>query len=453
MNVLQEPKENQTAAIVIDVTPVDYIEQVEKELKKFGKQATIKGFRQGAIPKSEIQKRFGKSILFDELNKLVSKKLEEHLTENNVQILGNPLPVPMHDFEVNWSNPINYTFTFEVGLAPEVNLTLPPSQAIPYYQIISDEAKVDQYIDDIRIRQGKFTNPEKSEEDSILYGEFEELDANGEILKDGIKTKTTLAVNMVKDADEKAKFIGIDKNAVVIFNPAKAFQNNVEIGAMFNLKTDVAAELKSDFRLTLETINKKDIADLDQDLFDKVYGPGNVNSEAEFREKVKVDIERMFTNESERKLKHDTEDVLLDECKMTLPEEFLKRWLKAVSEKPLTTEQIETEFPSYGRGLKLRLIENKIFRDQQMQIADEEVKAMAKDILYQQFAQYGMMQGLEDAMDGMVDRYLQKRENVDRVYENLSEFKTFSYLKSIVNRDVKTVSYEEFQKIVSEHHH
>ncbi len=453
MNVLQEPKENQTATIVIEVNPVDYLDHVEKELKKFGKQATIKGFRQGAIPKSEIQKRFGKSIIFDELNKLVSKNLENYLTTNNVQILGNPLPVPMNGFEVNWSNPLDYKFTFEIGLAPEINLTLPPTQAVPFYQIISDEAKVDHYVDDIRSRQGKFTSPEKSEMDSILYGEFEELDANGEAKKEGIKTKTTLAINMVKDDAEQAKFIGIEKDATIVFNPSNAFKNNVEIGAMFNINTDVAADLKSDFRLTVETINKRDIADLDQELFDKVFGPGNVNSEAEFREKVKLDMERMFTNESERKLKHDTEDILLAETQMSLPDEFLKRWLKAMSEKPLTDEQIESEYPSYARGLKSRLIENKIFRDQNMQVVDEEVKAMAKDILYQQFSQYGMMQGLEDAMDGMVERYLQKSENVNRVYENLSEFKTFSYLKEIVNRDVKTVSYEEFQTIVANHHH
>jgi trigger factor len=453
MNVLQELKENQTAQITIDIAPVDYVPSFEKELKKVSKQVAIKGFRQGAVPKSVVQKMHGKAILFDEINKLVSENLEKHLTDNNVEILGNPLPIPVTEFDVDFTQPRDYSFKFEIGLAPIFALSLPPQKAVDYYEIAVDDAKIDQYIEDIRTRQGKFSNPEKSESDSILYGEFQELDASGNPSETGIKTKTTLAVNAIKDTAHQATFIGLDKDQTIIFNPKTTINNNVEIGAMFNIKTDAAATLTNDFKFTIESINKREPADLNQELFDKVYGPDAVNSLDEFKTKVADDIKRMFTNESERKMKHDLEDILLDEVGLALPDAFLKRWLKAVSEKPLTDEQIETEYPLYARGLKLRLIENKIFRDQNMQINDDEVKAMARDMVYQQFQQYGMLQGLEDAMDGMVARYLEKKENLNRVYENLSEFKTFSYLKSIVNRDTKEVTYESFQEIVANHQH
>ncbi|MBL7926664.1 MAG: trigger factor [Bacteroidia bacterium] len=453
MNVLQELKENQTAEITIDIAPVDYVPSFEKELKKVSKQVAIKGFRQGAVPKSVVQKMHGKAILFDEINKLVSENLEKHLTDNNVEILGNPLPIPVTEFDVDFSNPRDYCFKFEIGLAPLFALNLPPQKAVPYYEISVDDAKIDQYIEDIRTRQGKFSNPEKSEADSILYGQFQELASDGQPLDGGINTKTTFAVSAIKDAEKQAPFIGLEKDQTIVFNPANVIGNNVEIGAMFNIKTDAAAALTSDFKFTIESINKREAADLNQELFDKVYGQGSVNSIDEFRTKVADDIKHMFTNESERKMKHDLEDIMLEEVGLALPDSFLKRWLKAVSEKPLTDEQIEKEYPLYARGLKLRLIENKIFRDQNMQVNDDEVKAMARDMVNQQFQQYGMLQGLEEAMDGMVTRYLEKKENLNRVYENLSEFKTFAYLKSIVNRDISNVTYEAFQEIVANHHH
>jgi trigger factor len=453
MNISQQVKENQTATVTIDVDPTDYLDVVEKEIKKVGKQAQFKGFRPGTVPKSVVQKMYGKSILLDELNKIVSRNLEKHLTDNNVAIVGNPLPIPVGDFDTDWSNPRNYSFSFEVGLAPEFQLQLPPAQAIPYYEITVDDAKLEEYIEDLRIRQGKFSSPEKADINSILYGEFEELDENGNAKEGGIKTKTTLAINVVKDETIKEQLLNAEKNSTIIINPAKAFQNNVEVGAMFNLKADAATALTSDFKLTVESINNREKADLNQELFDKVYGEGKVTTEEEFRTLVREDIVNMFKRESENKLRHDIEDVLLEELKITLPDEFLKRWLLTMNEEKLTKDQVDNEYPQFARGTKLSMIENKIMKEQGFKVTQEEINAMARDILYNQFSQYGLTQGMDDVMDGLVTKYLEKEENVNRAVQNLINFKSFQYLKDVVSRDIKPVTYEDFTKIVAEHHH
>ncbi len=453
MNISQQKKENQTATVTIDVEPVDYLEAVDKEIKKFGKHAQIKGFRPGAVPKSYVQKMYGKSILFDELNKIVSRNLEKHLTDNNVAIVGNPLPVPVQDFDTDWANPRNYTFTFEVGLAPEFELNFTALSKVPYYEITVDASRVEEYIEDIRLRNGKYSNPEKPDEKSILYGEFVELDEAGVEKEGGINTRTTLAMEAVKDAEIRSKLLDVAKDSVVVFNPAKALQSNTELGAMFNLTVDAAAAMQSDFRFTVISINNREKAEINQELFDKVYGEGAITSEDSFRARVQEDIVKMMGRESDNKFRHDIEDMLINEVSFSLPDEFLKKWLRSMDEGKYTEEQVEKEYPQFARGTKLSMIENKIVKDQDYKITNEEINAMARDMLYNQFSQYGLSNNMDEMMDGLVKKYLEKEENVNRVVQNLISFKAFSYLKEVINRDTKQVTYDEFLKIVADHHH
>ena len=453
MNISQQKKENQTATVTIDVEPVDYLEAVDKEIKKFGKHAQIKGFRPGAVPKSYVQKMYGKSILFDELNKIVSRNLEKHLTDNNVAIVGNPLPVPVQDFDTDWANPRNYTFTFEVGLAPEFELNFTALSKVPYYEITVDASRVEEYIEDIRLRNGKYSNPEKPDDKSILYGEFVELDDAGVEKEGGINTRTTLAMEAVKDAEIRAKLLDVTKDSVLVFNPAKALQSTTELGAMFNLTVDGAAALQSDFRFTVISINNREKAEINQELFDKVYGEGAITSEDSFRARVQEDIAKMMGRESDNKFRHDIEDMLINEVNFSLPDEFLKKWLRTMDEGKYTEEQVEKEYPQFARGTKLSMIENKIVKDQDYKITNEEINAMARDMLYNQFSQYGLSNNMDEMMDGLVKKYLEKEENVNRVVQNLISFKAFSYLKEVINRDTKQVTYDEFLKIVADHHH
>jgi trigger factor len=367
--------------------------------------------------------------------------------------LGSPIPQPSDDSINNWDEPGNFEFNFEIGLAPQFSLTLPPSKAFDQYEIIVDNEKVEQYVDDIRRKYGKFSNPEVSDADSIFYGDFTELDAAGNVKEGGITSRSTLSVAAVKDAGIKQQLVGLKKGDVVKFNIAKAFANDSdEIAHMLNQPADKIAGIASDFNYLIDTVNHVEKAEMNQEFFDKIYGEGIVTSEEQFREKVRSEIGAVYMQDTDMKLKHDIEDHLLDELSLKLPDEFLRKWLQTAVEKPLSADQIEKEYGSYARGMKLRLIENKIFKDQSMQISQDELREMARQYIMHQFSGYAA--GLTgEIMENLINRYLEKRESVERIIETLSDRKVFNYLKSIVNKNVKQVTYDEFLKIVKSHQH
>jgi len=401
----------------VSLTPADYSEQVESELKKVRRNMTLPGFRAGHVPAGLVKKRYGKAILVEELNKIVSGSLQNFIRESNLDLLGSPIPQPSDEAKNNFDTPGDFEFVFEIGLAPHFELTLPPSKTFDF------------------------------------YGDFTELDSDGNAKEGGITNRSTLSVAMVKDADTRASLVGIQKGASVRLNLQNAFaSDNTEIGHMLNRTPEEAAAITSDFNYVVDTVNRVDLADLNQEFFDKIYGEGTVTSEDDFRNKVREQLESFYMQDSDFKLKHDMEDHLLAELDIKLPDAFLRKWLSTEVEKPLTEEQLEKEYPSYSRGMKLRLIENRIFRDQQMQISQEEIRGMARQYIMHQFSGYAY--GLtDDIMDSLINRYLEKRESVDRIIENLSSRKVFDHLKSVAKMNPKKVGYEEFVNIAKSHSH
>lgn len=437
----------------VSLTPDDYKDKFENELKKVQKTMTMPGFRPGHVPSGVVRKRYGKAVLIDELNKIVSGSLEKFIKDSNLDLLGSPIPKPADETLNNFDEPGNFEFEFEIGLAPQFNLTLPPSKTFDYYQIAVSDEMIQNQVDDLRRKYGKFSNPEAADENSILYGDFAELDEHGNVIEGGITSRSTLSVALVKDDATRKQIIGLKKGDVFRLNPAKAFGGQTEeVAHMLNMSPDKAKEVSSDFNYTIDTINHIEKAEMNQEFFDKIYGEGVVSSEQEFLDKIREGISSSFMYDSDMKLKHDVEDHLLHELDLKLPDAFLQKWLQTEVEKPLTPEQIEKEYKGYARGMKLRLIENRIFRDQNMQISQEEIKEMARQYVYHQFQGYAS--GLTpELIDNLADRYLQKRESVERLIETISDRKVFNYLKSIVQTKPQTVSYEEFMKIVKEHHH
>jgi trigger factor len=238
-----------------------------------------------------------------------------------------------------------------------------------------------------------------------------------------------------------------------VLNPATAFNNdNDEIGHMLNKPADQVSGIKSDFQYTIDTINHVESAEMNQEFFDKIYGKDNVTSEEAFRERVRSEIADMYTRESDMKLRHDIEDYLLQEVNLKLPDLFLQKWLQTAVEKPLTPEQVDKDYPGYSRGMKLRLIENRIFRTQELKISKEEIQEMARQNILHQFSGYAS--GLsDDLIQNLVNRYLEKKETVERIIETLSERKVFNYLKSTAKLNTKKVTYDEFVDIVTKHQH
>lgn len=449
MNITKEDVTQLNSLIRIKLTPSDYKNDVDTAIKKFRKSATLPGFRAGHVPEGMVRKMYGKSFLADELNRIVSKSLHEYLKENNLMVLGDPLPKDT-DHTNNFENPSDFEFLFEIGLAPAINFDIASIAAVDYYEIEVDDKRVETYIDDLRRKHGKFSNPEQAEESSILYGELAELDENGNVKEGGITSTTTLSVELVKDADTKKKLIGIKKDDTVVFNPNKAMQDVTEVAYMLRIEKDKAEKLTSDFQYKILSVNKVEKADINQELFDKVFGENAVSSEQDFRERVKADIAAMFRHESIHKFNHDTEDAILKQMNLSLPDEFLKKWIMTMNEKPITTEQLEKEYPSYSREMQWRMIENEIATKQNIKVEEEDLKQYAASVIMQQFGQYSLG---ADMIEDFANRYLQKQENINKAAEAVKSKKVFDYLNQTVPKNVKNVTYDEFTHIVREHKH
>lgn len=449
MNITKEDVTQLNSLIRIKLTPSDYKNDVDTAIKKFRKSATMPGFRAGHVPEGMIRKMYGKSFLADELNRIVSKSLHEYLKENNLMVLGDPLPKDTEHTN-NFENPSDFEFLFEIGLAPAINFDIASIAAVDYYEIAVDDKRVETYIDDLRRKHGKFSNPEQAEESSILYGELTELDENGNVKEGGITSTTTLSVELVKDADTKKKLIGIKKDDSVVFNPNKAMQDVTEVAYMLRIEKDKAEKLTSDFQYKILSVNKVEKADINQELFDKVFGENAVTSEQDFRDRVKADIAAMFRHESIHKFNHDTEDAILKQMNLSLPDEFLKKWIMTMNEKPITTEQLEKEYPSYSREMQWRMIENEIATKQNIKVEQEDLKQYAASVIMQQFGQYSLG---ADMIEDFANRYLQKQENINKAAEAVKSKKVFDYLNQMVPKNVKNVTYDEFTHIVREHKH
>ena len=368
-------------------------------------------------------------------------------------MLGNPLPKPENDFDLNWEAPSDFEFAFDMALAPSVNLTLPPAHTFTAYDIQVDEKVIDEEIDKLARRFGNYTSPETTDIDCSVYGTFRELDGNGADLEGGLTNQAFMSINKIGDESSRNKFLGLKSGDAVVFNPVSSIKAEEEVKYLLGIKEGNVSDYNKDFRFTIERINKVEKAEFNQAFFDQVYGDGAVTDLAGFREKIRSEIAQGYTYEAEHALKHEMEDVLLKETGLNLPDEFLKRWLKQTNEK-ITDEQLAREYSQYSRDLKWRLIENKIYADQNMQLNNEEIENYARALIADQYLRYGQAHMLDDdKLKELTARYLKNPESVQRVVENLSGRKVFEYLNQIVNKDVKKVSHDEFVDTMSRHMH
>ena len=453
MEITKESIGELNEVVKIQLKPEDYKDKVNETIKKTRRSVQMPGFRPGHVPEGMIRKMYGRSILADELNKIVSESLNNFISENKIDILGQPLPYKIEDNKINWDNPNEFEFQFEVGISPKFNLSLPPDHVFPYYEIKVDDAKMETYVEDIRRKYGTHSTPEISDEQSVLYASFTEVNSDNIPVPDGISAKTTLSIDLVKDEKEKKKLIGLKIDDVVVINVVKAMNDVTEVSYMLNIPKEKVKDLNNNFELKIISVNKVEKADLNQELFDKVYGKDIIKDETEFREKVRSEIAAMFAVESDRKLQHDIEDNLLDTLKISLPDNFLKRWLQETNDKPVTAEEVEQDYKKYSGRMKWQLIENRIVHENNIQVTKEEIENFSKQMIVNQFAQYGNTYLTDEMISDMAKRYMGKEENVKMIIQNISERKAFNYLNSIVKKDVKKVSYDEFIKIVKEHKH
>jgi trigger factor len=457
MNISKHQHDDLTAVIKIQLQPADYQDQVNTVIKKYAKTASVPGFRPGHVPVGMIRKMYGSSVMLEELNKMVTENLSKYIFDNKIEILGSPLP-KKGETELILEEGRDFEFMYEIGLAPKFTVGLPKGKT-PYYTVKVDEKMIDEDVNDIRRRYGKFSNPEASEETSILYGEFNELDAEGNIREGGTKTTTTLAIDRMPEVKDRKPFIGLKKGDTVDYNPMKAIRNEVEVAAMLKIGKDHPS-LHANYRFTVMTVSKIEQADLNQELFDKLYEAGTVTTEKEFREKVKEGIASYFERESDRKLKKDLRNSMLESTTIPLPDDFLKRMVKANSEKPMDDHEFDHQYYHMAEDLRWNLILSQIAAEQNLVLQEEEIRNASRAMMRQQFAQYGIYDMDDAKVEDMSNRYLMEEGNYERFERTLREGKVFEYLKKTVKLDTKELAYDDFVSRMNEktaheleHHH
>ena len=448
MNITQEKINDLNAVVKIKIAPEDYTEKVEKAIKDQAKKATIPGFRKGMVPASHIKRTHGKSILVEEINNLLGETLNKYLTENKVEILGQPLPVVDNSKEFKWDNTDEFEFDYEIGLAPSIEVSITEKDKFTQYNVKADEETLAARIKNIRRSYGKMTNPEVSEADDVLYADLAQLDADGSIIEGGITSTGSIRLDAVKDKNILKTLIGLKKDDVVELDLQKALDQNTDIIAkVLNISEEEAKAVDSKFKVTVKNVNRLEESDLNQEFFDKIFGEGVVTDEAGFTAKITEEIESMFKQDADRKLQNDMYTQLVEGMNIELPDEFLRKWLKATNEK-LTDEELAEGYDDFAKNLKWTLIENKLIKDNNIEIKYEDVFQTAKQRLLAQFQMYSPGPMPEEQLAEYTATFLKEKDNANRIFEEVKAIKVFEHIQSVATLDKKDIPYNKFVALV-----
>jgi len=437
------------ANIKIEVSENDYSEKVNDVLKKYRKDAVVPGFRKGKTPMSIIEKQYKTSIIVDEVNKMLQDSLYKHITENKLKVLGSPMPLT--DNEIDWKNNSDFVFEYEVGLAPDLSIKISQKDKLIYFNIKADNKLIENYCNDIAKRYGKMTNPSESIAGDLVYCLIQQLDATGEIDASGISNEATVSIDSIKDKKFQKQFIKIKADDILKLNVKEVFTNNSDLAAMLKVSQGELENLESNqFQFKVIRINRLAPAELNKDLFDKVYPEKNVKSLKDFKAKIKEEAEKSFVMESDRMLKNDVVLYLVEKVKFDLPDEFLMRWLVKSSEKPLTLDQVKIDYPNYSKSLKWQLIENKILEDNDVKITNDDLISFTKDLVKRQMQQYGQANTDDKQLSDIAENILKNEDERKKISNQLFDEKTLIIYKDLFKLNQKSISYDDFVKLATE---
>lgn len=446
MNVSVKNTDDLNAVLSVEIKAEDYQAKVEKQISDYRKKANIPGFRPGHVPTGLIRKQYGKGILIEEVNHMLQHAIEDHLRSEKLDILGNPLPVPQTD--IDWDTQTDFVFDFELGLAPEFSLTVDNKIKVPYYKITADKEMVERYASDYAKRFGKMSYPEAIEADSIVKAYIVEVETDENAKEDGVSVEATFTMENITGKKNISSLIGAKKDDFIMLDVNKAFKKEFSVSGLLKISDEELKTTTGNFRFKVEEISKLEAAELNQELFDKVFGEGTIADEKAFMARIKNDAENMFIGESERKFYEDAREVVLKKTNFDLPDEFLKKWMQTSGEKPISAEEVEVEYPKMKDGLKWQLVENKVVRDNKIEINREELKDFTKAMITRQMAQYGPLPESMD-LDSIADNVMKNEEEVQRMTEQLFTEKIVKFFKDNVKLADKEVSFDDFIKLAT----
>ena len=447
MNITKENIDDLNAVLKIKIEKTDYEDKAETVLKDYRKKATIKGFRPGMVPIGLIKKMYGKAVQLDEINKIVTENIQKYITDEKLEILGDPLPKVDEQDKIDFDTQQDFTFSFELGLSPVFELKLSKKNKVNQYDIIVDEKMRSQYLENYTRRYGELKKSEQIEEKDVVKGRIEAIDENGNVIPEGPSVEeTSLGIDIIKDKKIKKEFIGKNIHDTIDFDLKKAFPNDTEIAGILHKKKEEVADLGANYRFTVNEISRFYPAELGKELFDKIFGEGVINSAEEFMKKIEEEIVANLKRESDFKLMMDIKNMTMEKTDFQLPEEFLKKWLLRVNEKS-TAEQIEKEFDSFSKDLKWQLIRNKVARDNEVKISEEELQKEAENITRYQFQQYGLFYTTDEQIANYAKETLKRDEDAKRIADKILDEKVILLIKELVKLEDKSVTTEEFNKL------
>ncbi len=444
MNIVRNDIDAVNATVTVQVSKADYAEKVEKTLKEYKRKANVPGFRPGMVPVGLLKKMYGKSILAEEVNKVMSDAMNNYLKENNVNILGELLPNETDQKPIDFDTQEDFEFMFDMAVAPEFDVTLSQKDKIDYYDITVDDKMIEDQIKNHQGRLGKQVQVEEVAEKDMIKGNVAEISDSETAIK---VENAVLMPSYIKDEAQQAAFIGKKVGDVITFNPSKAYTSEAEIASLLKISKEAAKEMTSDFSFTITEITRFEEHAIDQELFDLLYGKDEVKSEEEFRTKVAAEIKEILDENSFYRFSDDARVALLKKLDgIAFPEAFLKRWVLATNEN-VTAEQLEADFAQMLDALKWQLIRNKIATTNDVKVEMEDVEEYAKKVLKAQYAQYGISNFPDDLLAEYAKESLKKQGTAEKYFEHVLENKVTEIVKGAVKLNTKSISLDEFNKL------
>lgn len=436
MNITKTNIDALNAVVTVEVAKNDYADQVEKVLQNYRKNANIPGFRKGQVPMSLVQKQYGKAVLAEEVNKLIQEGLNKFLVEEKLDILGNPLPKFSEDLDFNADD---FKFEFEIGLAPEFEVKLEGTNDLEYYKIVADDKLLDEQVARIQKQFGKMIAKVEVAEGDDIRGAFSNEEK-------GINKPAQITLDIFENKDVVSSFIGKKAGDVVAVPTKGLFSDDHKLMDYMGVGHGDVHGLDITVDFTIEEVTTTEPAELNQELFDKLFGAGNVSSVEELKAKIKEDAEKTFAQQADQKFYNDVTEYLIKSHQVELPAEFLKRWIQTVGETPLTPEQAEAEYAKSENGLRYQLIESKIIRSNNLQVTFDDLKAYAGDVIRKQMAQFGQLDPSQEDVDNIVSRVMTNQEEVRRLSEQVMSERLLNVFKEKLSATTKEVTYDEFIK-------
>ena len=448
MKINRENTDNGTAIIKVLIDKNDYEKNVADKLREYRQKVALPGFRPGKVPAGVIQKRYGKALLAEEVNQLLSQNLINYLRDEKINIIGDPLPNNELQQPIDFDKQEDFEFVFDIALTPEFNLNLDKSHTVDYYRIKVDEQLIDENIEQILSQYGTTKDVDSVSEISYLRVDFRELDAEGNEKEEGIAAENVLvAYDRVNDEEVKKELIGKKPEESFVINDVTAFGDRHEVGHMLNISHEAAEELESKFHCTIKSIQDFVKGELNEELYKKLFGEETeVATVEQFREKVSENISISLENSSKQQFEVDARKSLISAVPMDLPEVFLKRWLKETN-KELTDEKIEEDFEDFIEDLRWQLIKNNIINENKIEVTEDETLQMAKNIAMSQFQQYGIYQVADEHLESYAHRIMEKEDDRERIVRRVFEIKVYDLVKEKVQLNEKDVTTEEFKAL------